>query len=337
MQRSGTETYSDPERFQARLISRGPLAFTGPGPFKARQTWINLKHLRLLQVEETLPRIAFLSLPSDCTHISFAFNPTFDSVFGGVILRAGEIILHGRGQGAHDRTMGPHCWGLMSIESRFLAAYAREVAAKHIASPEVSQIMRPSRPIAMRLIRLHREACRLAAIKPAFFSHSEVARALENELLEALGNCLAPIEHDGSLAARAKKLRAMTEFEAILSAQIAQPFTVPIISRAIGLAERTLRAHCAEILGMSPNQYIRLRRLNLIRAALQRADQGDTSVEAVARHYQFGEPGRFAVTYRELFGESPSATLNRPASKSCEGRFLPKVHSRLSRAVADVG
>jgi AraC-like DNA-binding protein len=63
---------------------------------------------------------------------------------------------------------------------------------------------------------------------------------------------------------------------------------------------------------MGPHQYLRLRRLSLIRAALQHADPASTSVEAVARHYQFGEPGRFAMAYRKIFGESPSVTLGRP-------------------------
>jgi hypothetical protein len=39
------------------------------------------------------------------------------------------------------------------------------------------------------------------------------------------------------------------------------------------------------------------------------------SVAEVARNHQFAELGRFAVTHRTTFGESPSATLQRDPQK----------------------
>jgi transcriptional regulator GlxA family with amidase domain len=58
-------------------------------------------------------------------------------------------------------------------------------------------------------------------------------------------------------------------------------------------------------------RYLLLRRLNEARSALQRANPSMVSVAEVARNHQFLELGRFAVTYRAIFGESPSATLQR--------------------------
>jgi AraC-like DNA-binding protein len=79
----------------------------------------------------------------------------------------------------------------------------------------------------------------------------------------------------------------------------------------LGVAERTLRMCCAEVLGVSPTRYILLRRLNQAREALRRADPSIATVAEVARDNQFLEFGRFAVTYRNVFGESPSTTLQR--------------------------
>jgi AraC-like DNA-binding protein len=67
-----------------------------------------------------------------------------------------------------------------------------------------------------------------------------------------------------------------------------------------------------------------LRRLNLVRSALRRADPANASVAEIARSYQFQELGRFAVTYRTVFGEMPSSTLRR---KSIRNINLPKSHS----------
>jgi transcriptional regulator GlxA family with amidase domain len=79
----------------------------------------------------------------------------------------------------------------------------------------------------------------------------------------------------------------------------------------IRVSERTLSTCSVKYLGLSPAQYIRLRRLNLVRAALLRAGPTTASVAQIAQQYWFSELGRFARTYRKLFGESPSATLRR--------------------------
>jgi len=70
-----------------------------------------------------------------------------------------------------------------------------------------------------------------------------------------------------------------------------------------------LRSLCHEFLGLSPLAYVRLRRLNLVRAALLRSDPAIATVSGVARHHGFSELGRFAAAYRAAFGESPSTTL----------------------------
>jgi transcriptional regulator GlxA family with amidase domain len=85
---------------------------------------------------------------------------------------------------------------------------------------------------------------------------------------------------------------------------------MPKLCAKIGVTERTLRTCCVEFLGVSPTRYLLLRRLNEARAAL-RADPSTVSVAQVARNHQFLELGRFAVTYRTTFGESPSKTLQR--------------------------
>jgi len=49
----------------------------------------------------------------------------------------------------------------------------------------------------------------------------------------------------------------------------------------------------------------------LARRNLRRVDNALMTVSAVARHTGFRDPGRFAISYRAIFGETPSATLQR--------------------------
>ena len=62
---------------------------------------------------------------------------------------------------------------------------------------------------------------------------------------------------------------------------------------------------------MSPRSYDRLRRMYLARRNLRRLDNALMTVSAVARHTGFRDPGRFAINYSAMFGETPSTTLQR--------------------------
>src|SRR5206468_10190036 len=92
------------------------------------------------------------------------------------------------------------------------------------------------------------------------------------------------------------------------------------ICAAIGVTDRSLRMHCAEHLGMSPHRYLCLRRMNLARRALETSARPST-VSQIATEFGFYELGRFAVAYRQLFGELPSAALRRePVPVQSAGR-----------------
>lgn len=98
-----------------------------------------------------------------------------------------------------------------------------------------------------------------------------------------------------------------------LEANPDQPFyLLAEICAAIGVAERTLRTACEDHLGMGPIRYLNLRRMHLFRRAMLRADSSTNSVTRIATNHGFWELGRFAVGYRTMFGDSPSASLRRP-------------------------
>ena len=101
--------------------------------------------------------------------------------------------------------------------------------------------------------------------------------------------------------------------EKFLSANSDRTLHLAEICAATGAAERTLRYCCEEHLGMGPVRYLWLRRLHLARVALIRADPAITTVAEIATRFEFWQLGRFAVSYRGLFGESPSATLQGPS------------------------
>jgi AraC family ethanolamine operon transcriptional activator len=85
--------------------------------------------------------------------------------------------------------------------------------------------------------------------------------------------------------------------------------TVPDLAIAAGVSERTLRAAFHDYFGIGPVQFLRLRTLNQVRAALRNSNPALTTVTEVATRFGVWELGRLARDYRLLFGELPSATL----------------------------
>ena len=322
MAESGTFTFSDPDGYGAAFCGpRINLTITGAGDFKARLSRLNLKHLEIYWCRENLPRIAYISLPPAQIFLSFAVGRQ-SPMFAGFTCRNGDIVLHSRGERIHQRSGGECQWGLISLSPEQLEKYARAVTGQPIALPDASKILRPVRSDALRFKRLFRHACQLVDAGKNLIGRPEVARALEQELLHAIIHCLAASEADDNSNAKRHHAAVMVRFEETLRKHVDQRLSLPALCAEIGVPERTLRMCCAEFLGVGPTRYLLLQRLNKARSALQRADPSTASVTQIARNHQFVELGRFAVTYRTTFGETPSTTLERgprSSAQSAEG------------------
>jgi len=325
MAENGTVTFANPDNYQSGIgDATVNLIVTGGGDFNARLTWLNLRRLHVLRASENLPRIAFISLSPAQVFVSFPTSTGPRLTYGGLGLQLGDVVFHGSGERMHQRTDGECQWGIMSFSPEQLAACSKALTGLKIAPPSAGRVLRPPRVAASRLLRLHSKACRLAETRHKLIANPEVARALEQELLHALVNCLTADDAGGNLKTRRHHADIMVRFEDALTAHIGQRLNMPELCSAVGVPERTLRVCCTEFLGMSPTRYLLLRRLNMARSTLRRADPATASVAEIARICQFRELGRFAVTYRTIFGEMPSSTLRR---KSIENMNRPKSHS----------
>jgi AraC-like DNA-binding protein len=312
MPSSGTSTYVDPDDYQAMFREgRINLVLARAAGFKARQTWVEFGHLHLLRSEENLPRIAYVSLAPERMFVGFPKDSGSLPIWGGVKLRSGDIVMHGRGERMHYRTSAASRWGYISLAPEHLAAYGRAIAGFDLAAPTVGRILRPTGRAKAELLSLHAQACHLAETKPKMIAHPEVARSLEQQLAHALVDCLIADEVYDPTPTKRHYRNIIARFEKVLVGRLDRPLRVPDVCATIEVSERTFRTCCAEFLGLSPGLYIRLRRLNVARRLLRHADPDTTSVAEVARRSGFSELGRFAAIYRTAFGELPSITLAR--------------------------
>ena len=99
------------------------------------------------------------------------------------------------------------------------------------------------------------------------------------------------------------------------------PVPVATLCRLLRVSPSTLENAFKTVTGVTPHTFFLRRRLNQARNVLLREDPSERRVTDVATELGFSELGRFAVRYRQMFGETPSETLkkNRVAIR---GTFL---------------
>jgi AraC-like DNA-binding protein len=311
----------DPDEFVSLIRPSGcELLVTERGAFKARRTIMDVGRLYVQRGCERLSRIVDISMPR--SGIVFLTDPGPSLYWDGAEIAYQHVALFSAGNPYRSRLSGPACWGSLSLSSdemeQFRSSYLGETA-KPIS--ECTVITPPPMALA-RLRSLHAAAADLAEAlpEPKIFLGSE--SAIEQGLIQAMLECIGA-EHvnAGTTAIQHHRLVAR-RFHELLAVDPLGPLHMLEISLAIGVSGRTLRLACQEQFGVSPTQYLLLRRMRLARRALRQADPELTRVTDVATDLGFWELGRFIVKYREIFGESPSTTL-RAASSLYRGSAPP--------------
>jgi len=308
----GTRTFLESDHYEASLRQAQIEAVIVPrGKFRASLTWTALHHLQVLRCEEDSPRVAYVQLTPSLAFVTFpaGFGPL--PVWRGREMQPGEIMFHSRGDRLHQWTSGPAVWNVIAMDPAQLERYGRALSGTPFSLPAEGRTLQPSRRLATGLRRLHARICRLAETKPKMLSHPEVARAIEQGLIQMLVACLTNVGARTAGYAKRHHARIMVRFEEVLAEHLSRPLHMPELCQLIVVSDRTLRSCCAEFLGMSPNQYVFLRRLEAVRRALRDADPDIVHVGEVAHRFGFTELGRFAGRYRATFGETPSTTLQR--------------------------
>jgi AraC-like DNA-binding protein len=288
MPSSAVLNFADPYAYQKAVHAADLQVFVAArGTFEATLTRIKLDRLWMQRARFSLPAVTHSAVGKDRSMIFLQFDLDQAPILhSGIEVPPDQIVCYSPGSEHHYRTSASYHCGGMSLRPDDLAAFGEILVGREVTAPAATRVLRPPPALMLRLQNLHKAAGDLAATAPDILAHPEVAKALEQELVRVMVACLTDPETEERLY--------ITE-----------------VCAGIGVSDRTLRLHCQEQLGMSPHQYLWLRRMNLARRALALADATARTVTEIANDHGFAELGRFAVAYRKLFGESPSVTLRR--------------------------
>lgn len=253
----------------------------------------------------------FLALgAADETDLSFAIRLAGDRAWtmNGHTMGARDIAVLGRRGELTSTTAGPIHWLALQISPERLFRYSESIAGRGVYLRRgESHLLTPHSAQVGGLLRALAKAAELATSSPVALSDAALRHALEAQLMHALVRCLdvepEPLRcHHGPVAQRAISYLQEHDREVIYVADLCL---------ATGISERWLREALQAVYGTSPMRLLRLRRLNQVHRALLAGSPGASSVTEVAMAYGFFDLGRFAQSYRQVFGEPPSATLHR--------------------------
>ncbi len=284
------------------------------GDFVAELVQVDLHRLWLQGFHESLARLAHHEIVPDRLIVCFTTQPNGRLLTDGREMRYGAMLRYSEGFSGFQRSIGPAQFGTLALPIAEIEDFAAIFGGVDFMPPGEMVIVHPALAAMERLQRAYAAAVYLAKQAPEVISNPEAARGLEQTLVAALADCFhaAATTHEKSLKPNHKRI--MQGFHTALESDPSHVFYVPEICRRLGVSNRTLTTCCNDALGMSPHRYLRLRQLNLAHRALKLADSATGSVTEIATEHGFWELGRFAVAYRALYGEAPSATLQRPPS-----------------------
>jgi AraC family ethanolamine operon transcriptional activator len=174
----------------------------------------------------------------------------------------------------------------------------------------------PVRPGAVAdFARWLKQAVEDANGRPEALARPGATARWEAQLLTRLGDTL-----DEARAVRGRSVysaRRQGMDRALEHLRLAQPSAVKMtrLAEVAGVSQRTLEYGFRDLFGLTPIGFQQLLRLHAARRELAAAERGCIRIGEVADRHGFPQHGRFAVNYRDLFGESPSATLRRPGAR----------------------
>jgi AraC-like DNA-binding protein len=306
-------SFTDPDEFTARVRGTSmELAITRPGHFAAKAIRVDLDRMWIQRLSESLPRVAHFNNVPGRAFISFRTQVGPDILRNGKPEPPTGFVRHPESDASFQRTTGPTHLGAVSLPIEDMAAVGETVGGCDFTPPK-ELLFVAARPAALtRFLDLHAAAGLLAENAPEIIARPEAGRGLEQALIAAMADCLAATDEVSSQVPNSRHGRIMRRFYAILEANSDRAMHAPEMCKAVGVSNRTLTTCCHEALGMTPHRYLRLRQLHLAHRALVLADPAMTTVTRIATEFGFWDLGRFAVVYRAVFGERPSATLARP-------------------------
>ncbi len=300
-----------------------------PGPLRGHHLRVVVPSGEISWIVTNLPLRGRGHFPSGVWTLSVVARAASHSLQHGTDVHTGSLLFHRPGaqhDGIYGRDFSVVC---LCVRSELFP----EILTSQF--PELSDVL--SQPWAVHepgeerrqelIVQFEQAAAILRAdesVRESLAAKAVMQDELLGAYLEALTEAtMAPLKPGTSQAVAL--VRRAEELAGDLGNKMGgRPLCVGDLCVACGAPRRTLNYAFQQVLGMGPVTYLRRLRLNQVRRSLRRHGDGDLriGVTEMALDHGFWHLGRFSSQYRELFGESPHASVRSKGNRKVGSGLL---------------
>ena len=158
--------------------------------------------------------------------------------------------------------------------------------------------------------------------QPKMLQYPAMVRAFEEDLFRRLAELVRLLNTDARRPDITRRRHGLERALEYLREKDTSSLSIPQLSTIAGVGQRTLEYAFRETFDLTPLGFLRLKHFHQARRMLMTTCQGETTVADIAHQNGFYEQGRFALTFKRLFGELPSQVLARPTVEITSNPFM---------------
>ena len=136
---------------------------------------------------------------------------------------------------------------------------------------------------------------------------TQTSMEIEKQITEAMLKLLDVQEAQTPYFTKSEKIAL--EIKQKLFKHMDGKMNINSLAKDYTITTKSLQNAFRSLFDLTPNQFTRLLKLNLVHHELTHSNATNTSVMRIAQKWGFAHMGRFSKYYTELFGENPSITL----------------------------
>jgi AraC family ethanolamine operon transcriptional activator len=204
---------------------------------------------------------------------------------------------------------------LPADEEHWVILVPKDLIISHLGEESAADLLReqdvlrcPSRQRCQLITLIDRSLGKLPEDSKAQLD-GQTREAIQLELLDIITEILL-LNDTSQKHSTPKKRYIACRKAAIHAMKMRTSIPVAELAAVAGVSQRVLELGFQEALDMSPQKFLRWNRLNQVHRDLRNARTGSSKVTDICNRWGFHELGRTAVEYKQVFGESPSATLS---------------------------
>lgn len=282
----------------------------GVGDVDTTLTRVSLDRIVLLRCAEAGPSYLFRATAPAAHSFAFLSRHCGQAVWHGAPAGDHTLVSYAPGSEVVGRSEGPMTWASVMFAQTTLEQHAAQLGFELRASG-AAQTLAANLDAIEGLRQAAFQLLAIAESAQSVLDVAEVRRFQEETILTAAVFAARPDRARWEHTALSHR-RAVARAVEVLEAHDDEPIYLAGLCKVAGVSERTLRSAFQRIYGVSPIRFLHLHRMSQVRRAILRADPATDRVRDIATRFGFANLGRFAVEFRELFGQSPSKLLREP-------------------------